>query len=89
MVLWVVYYVDEIEMVEFGELYVFSGVNFVIMVCYFEFFDFGFVCKWMEEILGLMDEGVEVILYVILDVVVDGYVFVVDGVFNDIDEIEM
>lgn len=82
------HYVDETETVEFGELHVFSGANFVITVRHSESPDLGLVRKRMEETPGSMDEGAEAILYAILDAVVDGYAPVVDGVSNDIDEIE-
>ena len=82
------HYVDETETVEFGELHIFSGANFVITVRHAESPDLGIVRKRMETTPGAMDEGTEAILYAILDAVVDGYKPVVDGVANDIDEIE-
>jgi len=81
-------YIDETETVEFGELHVFSGTNFVITVRHSESPDLSVVRKRMEDTPGSMDEGTEAILYAILDAVVDGYKPVVDGVSNDIDEIE-
>lgn len=81
-------YVDETETVEFGELHIFSGTNFVITVRHSESPDLSIVRKRMEDTPGSMDEGAEAILYAILDAVVDGYAPVVDGVSNDIDEIE-
>jgi magnesium transporter len=81
-------YVDDTETVEFGELHIFSGTNFVITVRHSESPDLSIVRKRMEETPGSMDEGTEAILYAILDAVVDGYKPVVDGVSNDIDEIE-
>jgi magnesium transporter len=81
-------YVDETETVEFGELHIFSGANFVITVRHSESPDLSIVRKRMEDTPGSMDEGTEAILYAILDAVVDGYKPVVDGVSNDIDEIE-
>jgi magnesium transporter len=82
------HYVDETETVEFGELHIFSGANFVITVRHAESPDLAVVRKRMEETPGSMEEGTEAILYAILDAVVDGYKPVVDGVANDIDEIE-
>jgi magnesium transporter len=81
-------YIDDTETVEFGELHVFSGSNFVITVRHSESPDLSVVRKHMEDTPGSMDEGTEAILYAILDAVVDGYKPVVDGVSNDIDEIE-
>ncbi|MDP9026032.1 MAG: magnesium/cobalt transporter CorA, partial [Actinomycetota bacterium] len=82
------HYVDETETVEFGELHIFSGANFVITVRHAESPDLSVVRKRMETTPGAMEEGTEAILYAILDAVVDGYMPVVDGVANDIDEIE-
>jgi magnesium transporter len=82
------HYIDDTETVEFGELHIFSGSNFVITVRHSESPDLGAVRKRMEDNPGSMDEGTEAILYAILDAVVDGYKPVVDGVANDIDEIE-
>ncbi len=81
-------YDDASERVEFGELHIFSGTNFLITVRHSESPDLSAVRKRMEETPGSMDEGTEAILYAILDAVVDGYPPVVDGVANDIDEIE-
>jgi magnesium transporter len=81
-------YIDETETVDFGELHIFSGANFVITVRHSESPDLSVVRKRMEETPGSMDEGTEAILYAILDAVVDSYTPVVDGVANDIDEIE-
>lgn len=81
-------YVDESETVQFGELHIFSGTNFVITVRHSESPDLSIVRKRMEDTPGSMDEGTEAILYAIMDAVVDGYAPVVDGVANDIDEIE-
>lgn len=88
MVLWFVWYFDDSEEVEFGEVYVLVGLDFVVMICYVEFFDFGWVWCWLESDFVLFFYGFEVVLYVILDEVVDEYVFVFVGFENDIDEIE-
>ncbi|MFC5503200.1 magnesium and cobalt transport protein CorA [Lysinimonas soli] len=88
MVLKAAHYIDATESVEFGELHVFSGSNFVITVRHAESPDLSVVRKRMETTPGAFDEGAEAILYAILDAVVDGYGPVVEGVANDVDEIE-
>jgi magnesium transporter len=88
MVLRAAHYVDEDERVDFGELHVFSGANFVITVRHSESPDLAVVRKRMEETPDAMEEGAEAVLYAILDAVVDGYKPVVEGIANDIDEIE-
>lgn len=81
-------YDDDTESVDFGELHVFSGKNFVITVRHAEGPDLSLVRKRMEANPEAMVEGTEAVLYAILDAVVDGYHPVVKGIANDIDEIE-
>jgi magnesium transporter len=88
MVLRAAHYDDAHERVDFGELHIFGGANFVITVRHSESPDLALVRQRMETTPGALDEGAEAVLYAILDAVVDGYKPVVDGIANDIDEIE-
>ncbi|MEU0204003.1 MULTISPECIES: magnesium and cobalt transport protein CorA [unclassified Streptomyces] len=81
-------YLDALEEVEFGELHVFVGPDFVITVRHGAAPDLSAVRRRMEESPELLKLGPEAVLYAILDAVVDGYAPVVAGVQNDIDEIE-
>jgi magnesium transporter len=81
-------YVDEREEVEFGELHVFVGPDFVLTVRHSEAPDLSGVRRRMESNPDLLRRGPEAVLYAILDKVVDGYEPVVAGLENDIDEIE-
>ncbi|MFF4500999.1 magnesium and cobalt transport protein CorA [Streptomyces sp. NPDC001401] len=81
-------YLDAPEEVDFGELHVFVGPDFVITVRHGAAPDLSAVRHRMEETPELMKLGPEAVLYAILDAVVDGYAPVVAGVQNDIDEIE-
>ncbi|MDJ0462600.1 magnesium and cobalt transport protein CorA [Streptomyces sp. H27-C3] len=81
-------YLDAAEEVDFGELHVFVGRDFVITVRHGAAPDLSAVRNRMEETPELMALGPEAVLYAILDAVVDGYAPVVEGVQNDIDEIE-
>jgi magnesium transporter len=81
-------YVDEAETVEFGEVHVFVGPDFVITVRHSEAPDLSSVRRRMESNRDLLRRGPEAVLYAILDKVVDGYAPVVAGLENDIDEIE-
>ncbi|GGX31374.1 magnesium and cobalt transport protein CorA [Streptomyces lomondensis] len=81
-------YLDAPEEVEFGELHVFVGPDFVITVRHGAAPDLSAVRRRMEESPELLKLGPEAVLYAILDAVVDGYAPVVAGVQNDIDEIE-
>ena len=81
-------YLDDVERVEFGELHVFVGPNFVITVRHAESPDLASVRHRLEADPALLGLGAEAILYAILDQVVDEYAPVVAGLENDIDEIE-
>jgi magnesium transporter len=81
-------YLDDSEEVEFGELHVFIGANFVITVRHAESPDLAVVRKRLEDTPELLARGTEAVLYAILDAVVDGYAPVVAGISKDIDEIE-
>lgn len=81
-------YDDAREEVEFGEINLFVGPNFVISVRHAESPDLAAVRSRLESQPGLLELGPEAILYAILDRVVDEYEPVVAGIQNDIDEIE-
>jgi magnesium transporter len=81
-------YLDDVERVEFGELHVFTGPDFVVTVRHAESPDLGRVRLRLEAEPHLLRQGPEAVLYAILDQVVDEYGPVVAGLENDIDEIE-
>jgi magnesium transporter len=81
-------YLDDVEEVEFGELHVFVGANFVITVRHAESPDLVRVRRRLENHPDLLCLGPEAVLYAILDQLVDEYAPVVAGLENDIDEIE-
>jgi magnesium transporter len=81
-------YVDSREEVEFGEVHLFVGPDFVITVRHSEAPDLSAVRRRLESNPDLLALGPEAILYAILDRIVDGYAPVVAGLENDIDEIE-
>ncbi|MGY6021239.1 magnesium and cobalt transport protein CorA [Streptomyces spinosirectus] len=81
-------YLDAPEEVDFGELHVFLGPDFLITVRHGAAPDLSAVRRRMEDSPELLKLGPEAVLYAILDAVVDGYAPVVAGVQNDIDEIE-
>jgi magnesium transporter len=81
-------YLDAAEEVDFGELHVFVGPDFVLTVRHSEVPNLAAVRRRMEGDPELLCRGPEAVLYAILDAVVDGYAPVVAGLQNDIDEIE-
>src|SRR6478735_5176706 len=88
VVLRAAHYVDAREEVDFGEVHLFVGPDFVITVRHSESPDLSAVRRRLESNPDLLALGPEAILYAILDRVVDGYGPVVAGLGNDIDEIE-
>ncbi|MFI5084709.1 MAG: magnesium/cobalt transporter CorA [Actinomycetales bacterium] len=81
-------YLDEKEEVEFGELHVFTGPDFVITIRHAEMSGVAAVRHRLESQPELLSRGPEAVLYALLDQVVDDYAPVVAGLENDIDEIE-
>ena len=81
-------YRDEQESIEFGELHLFVGPDFVVTIRHAESPNLAAVRARMEANPGLLAMGPEAVLYAILDEVVDGYEPIVAGLLNDIDEIE-
>ena len=81
-------YLDAEERVEFGEVHVLIGPNFVVTTRYAETPNLAEVRRRLESEPELLALGPEAILYSILDRVVDEYAPVVAGLENDIDEIE-
>ncbi|WP_432484462.1 magnesium/cobalt transporter CorA [Kineococcus esterisolvens] len=82
-------YHDAAEEVDFGELHLFIGPDFVITVRHAESPDLAQVRRRMELDPEMLALGTEAVLYAILDAVVDGYAPVLRGLENDIDEIEV
>lgn len=81
-------YVDESETVEFGEIHVFVGPEFVITIRHGKASALDDVRERLENEPELLRRGPEAVLYAIMDHVVDDYAPVVEGLENDIDEIE-
>jgi magnesium transporter len=82
-------YVEEKEVVEFGEVHAFVGPDFVVTVRYGETNQMEEVRRSLEGRPDLLRKGPYAVLYAIMDRIVDDYVPVVDGLANDIDEIEV
>jgi len=81
-------YLDAAEEVEFGELHVFVGPDFVVTIRHAEAPNLGKVRRRLEAAPELLAMGPEAVLYAVLDEVVDEYGPVIAGLENDIDEIE-
>ena len=81
-------YLDDRESVEFGELHIFTGKNFVITIRHAETPSLKSTRTRLEADPELLALGPEAVLYAIMDQAVDDYTPVVNGLENDIDEIE-
>ncbi|WP_164205601.1 magnesium and cobalt transport protein CorA [[Micrococcus luteus] ATCC 49442] len=81
-------YLDDVEKVNFGEIHVFVGADYVITVRHAESPDLARVRRRMEAMPGFLALGPDAVLYGILDQVVDEYEPVAAGLENDVDEIE-
>jgi len=81
-------YDDATETVEFGELHVFVGPDFVVTIRHAEVPDLATVRRRLEQQPELLGKGPEAVLAAILDEVVDEYAPVVEGLLTDVDEIE-
>jgi magnesium transporter len=81
-------YIDETETVEFGEVHVFAGPQFLVTVRHGAASDLAGVRRELERRPDLLRRGPVTIMHTIVNHVVDGYWPVVAGVENDIDEIE-
>ena len=81
-------YVDHEEEVDFGEVHIFVGADFVITVRHSESPDLTAVRRRMESDPELLRRGPEAVLYAIVDEIVDAYGPVLAGLENDVDEIE-
>jgi magnesium transporter len=81
-------YIDKTETVEFGEVHVFVGEDFVVTVRHGKASELRRVRDRLEGDPELLRLGPEAVLYAVTDQVVDDYAPVVAGLENDIDEIE-
>jgi magnesium transporter len=81
-------YVDEADTVEFGEIMLFIGPQFVVGVRHKPASALGDVRKQIESRPDLLRIGPGAVLYAILDRVVDDYQPVIDGLDEDIKEVE-
>jgi magnesium transporter len=82
-------YLDEREEVEFGEVHVFTGPSFVIVVRHGPASDLHSARERLEDEPELLREGPASAVWAILDKVVDDYEPVMTGLENDIEEVEV
>ncbi len=81
-------YDDAREEVEFGEINLFVGSGYVIGVRQGEASELRPARERLEERPELLAEGPAAVVWAVLDKVVDDYLPVVEGIDNDIEEVE-
>jgi len=81
-------YLDDREEVELGEIHVFLGSWFVVTVRHAEEPDLGTVRQRLETDPELLAHGPFAVFYGVLDKIVDDYGPVLDGLQDDVDQIE-
>jgi magnesium transporter len=81
-------YVDEHEVVEIGEIMMFVGQGFIVVVRHGEGSPLAGVRKRVEDRPDLLRCGPGAVAYAITDQVVDDYLPAINGIDNDIQEVE-
>jgi magnesium transporter len=81
-------YLDQEERVEFGEIHIFLGRDFVVTVRHGEASSLEGVRRDLEGRSEFLGKGTGAVLWAVVDRVVDGYDPVIDGLENDVEEIE-
>ena len=81
-------YVDDREEVEFGEIHIFAGPDYVIAVRHGKPSGLADARRRLEQHPDLLRSGPAAVVWAILDKVVDDYGPVVAGIEDDIEEVE-
>ncbi|MGQ0824510.1 MAG: magnesium and cobalt transport protein CorA [Actinomycetota bacterium] len=82
-------YLDATESVEFGEIQVFVGHGFAVVVRHGEASSLAATRKHIEDRHDLVSLGPAAVLYGVVDKVVDDYQPVMAGIDNDVREVEL
>ncbi|MGH2920088.1 MAG: magnesium/cobalt transporter CorA [Solirubrobacteraceae bacterium] len=82
-------YLDDREEVEFGEVHVFTGPNYVIVVRHGRASELHSARERLEQRPELLREGPAAAVWAVLDKIVDDYQPVVEGLENDVEEVEV
>jgi len=81
-------YDEQAEQVHFGEVHLFVSAEYVIAVRHGEGSELGPARQRLEERPELLKQGTPAVVWAILDKVVDDYYPVVQGIEDDIEEVE-
>lgn len=88
MVLKTLWYVDEDDAVETGEINLFVGRDFVVTVRHGRGSQLKDARAALEQQQSVLDHGPSAVVYAVCDTVVDGYLEVVEELQTDVDEVE-
>jgi len=89
IVLKTLWYVDETDQVETGEISLFVGEKFVITVRHGEGLSLAGARSDLEQMHDVLRHGPSAVVYAVCDQVVDRYAEVADAVEEDVDEVEV
>ncbi len=81
-------YLDDAKRIELAEIHAFLGENFIITVCHGDNSTLDEACRWMEGEPDQLQRGPSAVFQEIMCQVIERYAPVVEGLENDIDEIE-
>jgi magnesium transporter len=82
-------YIDETEEIEFGEIILLVGKQYVVIVRHGKASELGAVRRALEDNPDRLGHGPTAVLHAVMDRVVDDYAPVVAGLENDISEVEL
>lgn len=82
-------YLDDTEEVEFGEVHVFAGRNYVVVVRHGRASELHSARERLQQRPELLREGTAAAVWAVLDKIVDDYLPVVAGLENDVEEVEV
>jgi magnesium transporter len=82
-------YLDDVEVVEFGEVHVFTGAGYVIVVRHGKASELSPARERLEDNAELLKEGPAAAVWAIIDKIVDDYEPVMAGLENDVEEVEV
>jgi magnesium transporter len=88
LVLKTLWYVDEDDAVETGEINLFVGSNFVVTVRHGEGAELHSARLHLESKENVLTHGPSAVVYAVCDTVVDGYATVASSLEVDVDEVE-
>jgi magnesium transporter len=88
LILKTLWYVDEDDAVETGEIHIFVGSDFIVTVRHGSGSELHSARSYLESEESVLTHGPSAVVYAVCDRVVDGYIEVVESLEEDVDEVE-